>query len=65
MLVLGVDPGSIVTGYGLVEKRNNRMVCIHADTMSPSKGLPFFDPFTQVLYLDASHPHGHNRPEIP
>ena len=28
MLVLGIDPGSRVTGYGLIEKRNNSISCI-------------------------------------
>ena len=30
MLVLGVDPGSRVTGYGLVEKKGNLVACVHA-----------------------------------
>lgn len=30
MLVLGVDPGSWVTGYGLVEKKDNEVACIHS-----------------------------------
>jgi Holliday junction resolvasome RuvABC endonuclease subunit len=30
MLVLGVDPGSRVTGYGLVEKKNDTLTCIHS-----------------------------------
>jgi len=42
MLVLGVDPGSIATGYGLVEKNNNQMSCIHAGAISSSSKIPFF-----------------------
>jgi len=42
MLVLGVDPGSIVTGYGLVEKQNNIMTCLHVDTITSSGGVPFY-----------------------
>ena len=42
MLVLGVDPGSIATGYGLVEKNNNQMSCIHAGAISSSNKIPFF-----------------------
>jgi crossover junction endodeoxyribonuclease RuvC len=41
MLVLGVDPGSRVTGYGLIEKRMNRMTCVDAGTITPSAHLPF------------------------
>ena len=43
MLVLGIDPGSIVTGYGLVEKKNDQMTCIHAGTIRSSKGIPFYE----------------------
>lgn len=42
MLVLGVDPGSRVTGYGLIEKRMNLMTCIDAGTITPSAHLPFY-----------------------
>ncbi len=42
MLVLGVDPGSIATGYGLVEKNNNQMSCIHSGAISSSGKIPFF-----------------------
>ncbi len=43
MLVLGVDPGSRVTGYGLVEKKANLMTCIHAGTVAPPAQLPFWE----------------------
>ncbi len=43
MLVLGVDPGSHNTGYGLVEKTNNQMLCcIQADTISPPSKNPLY-----------------------
>jgi crossover junction endodeoxyribonuclease RuvC len=42
MLVLGVDPGSRVTGYGLIEKGMNQMTCIDAGTITPSAYLPFY-----------------------
>lgn len=41
MIVLGVDPGSRVTGFGLVEKRGNRMVCVHAGIIRPEKTVCF------------------------
>ena len=41
MLVLGVDPGSRVTGYGLVQKTGNVMTCIHAGSVSSSGNRPF------------------------
>jgi len=42
MLVLGVDPGSIVTGYCLVEKKDNKMTCIHAGIISSPGKIPFY-----------------------
>ena len=41
MLVLGVDPGSIVTGYGLVEKKENRLIFVEAGKISFPYSLPF------------------------
>ncbi|MBW1720539.1 MAG: crossover junction endodeoxyribonuclease RuvC [Deltaproteobacteria bacterium] len=43
MLVLGVDPGSLTTGFGLVEKKKNRMTCVHAGTVTASSKIPFHD----------------------
>ncbi|MDY6970802.1 MAG: crossover junction endodeoxyribonuclease RuvC [Thermodesulfobacteriota bacterium] len=44
MLVLGVDPGSRVTGYGLVEKKSNdKLICIHSGHISPPGKIPFYD----------------------
>ena len=41
MLVLGVDPGSRATGYGLVEKRQEDLICVHAGLVCPSTRAPF------------------------
>ena len=43
MLVLGVDPGSKTTGYGLVEKTKDTLTCIHSGRVSPSGKLPFYE----------------------
>jgi len=43
MIVLGVDPGSKITGYGLVEKKNNEMTCIHSGYIAPSGRIPFYN----------------------
>ena len=61
MLVLGVDPGSIVTGYGLVEKQNNIMTCLHVDTITSSGGVPFYERIhniyqTMVQIMGRYHP---------
>ena len=41
MLVLGVDPGSRVTGYGLIEKDHDRMTCIQVGVVNPPSKAPF------------------------
>ena len=43
MLVLGVDPGSQTTGYGLVEKSNDQLTCIHSGHISPPGKIPFYE----------------------
>lgn len=50
MLVLGVDPGSRVTGYGLVEKRANRMTCIDAGTICTSNQIPFYERIHEIFH---------------
>jgi crossover junction endodeoxyribonuclease RuvC len=43
MLVLGVDPGSNVTGYGLIERLDHeRMICVHAGHIGPPGSAPFY-----------------------
>lgn len=41
MLVLGVDPGSNVTGFGLVEKQKDRLTCVHSGFIRPPGKAPF------------------------
>ena len=49
MLVLGVDPGSQVTGYGLVEKRQNELTYIDSgDVSSPGK-IPFYERIHKIF----------------
>jgi crossover junction endodeoxyribonuclease RuvC len=43
MIVLGVDPGSRVTGYGIVEKRNNEISYIHSGHIRSTGKIPFYD----------------------
>jgi crossover junction endodeoxyribonuclease RuvC len=50
MLVLGVDPGSQVTGYGLVEKRHNRLVSIHSGHITPSGKTPFYEKIHKIFH---------------
>jgi len=49
MLVLGVDPGSHVTGYGLVEKKNNQLICIDSGQVTSSAKIPFYDRIHKIF----------------
>lgn len=40
MLILGVDPGTIVAGYGLVEVRGNRPSAVAYGVLKMKRGLP-------------------------
>jgi crossover junction endodeoxyribonuclease RuvC len=41
MLVLGVDPGSLNTGYGLVDKQNQKLVYVGGGRVSPPSSFSF------------------------
>ena len=49
MLVLGVDPGSRVTGYGLVKKASGSLTCIHAGTIRPPTNIPFYGRIYEIF----------------
>jgi crossover junction endodeoxyribonuclease RuvC len=41
MLILGLDPGSSSTGYGVVDSRSGRLRVVIFGTISPPRNLPF------------------------
>lgn len=43
MLALGVDPGSRVTGFGLVERHREDLVCVHAGQVSAGARIPLHE----------------------
>lgn len=49
MLVLGVDPGSQVTGYGLLEKKKDQLVCIHSGRIVSPARAPFYERIHNVF----------------
>jgi crossover junction endodeoxyribonuclease RuvC len=59
MLVLGVDPGSVITGYGLVEKSERRLRCVDAGVIKASKNAPFCERLHGVFrgMVDLMHRH--------
>jgi crossover junction endodeoxyribonuclease RuvC len=51
MLILGIDPGSVVTGYGVVESRSGRLRTPAHGTINPPSNLPFLD---RLAYIAAA-----------
>ena len=49
MRVLGVDPGSRITGYGLVEKKNDTLICIHSGHIASSGKTPFYERIHKIF----------------
>jgi crossover junction endodeoxyribonuclease RuvC len=49
MLVLGIDPGSLTTGYGLVEKKENRLIYVGAGKISLPNSLPFTERIHKIF----------------
>jgi crossover junction endodeoxyribonuclease RuvC len=49
MLVLGVDPGSLVTGYGLLEKKGNRITCVHLGAITSTRHVPFYERIHKIF----------------
>ena len=49
MLVLGIDPGSLTTGYGLVEKNHDQMKCIHTGIIRTSNKIPFYERLHKIF----------------
>jgi crossover junction endodeoxyribonuclease RuvC len=49
MLVLGVDPGSKATGFGLVEKKGPDLFFIHAGTITTSPKSPFYERIDEIF----------------
>jgi len=49
MLVLGVDPGSIKTGYGLIEKTRDQMRLVDAGAISSPATAPFYERIYEIF----------------
>ena len=41
MLIMGIDPGSVITGYGVVECQGRKSRLVAGGTLRPDAGLPF------------------------
>lgn len=41
LLVLGIDPGSVITGYGAVREDAGKLICVDAGVVKTPSGQPF------------------------
>jgi crossover junction endodeoxyribonuclease RuvC len=48
MKILGIDPGSVVTGYGLIEETQGKMTHVDNGGIFPPKGRPFSE---RICYI--------------
>ncbi|OQX63036.1 MAG: crossover junction endodeoxyribonuclease RuvC [Deltaproteobacteria bacterium] len=61
MIVLGVDPGSRVTGYGIVEKKDNELFHVCSGQIRSSGKIPFYERIHHIFQsmtkiMDEYHP---------
>jgi len=49
MIILGVDPGTIVTGFGIIRYHNNEISCIDAGCIIPPK-IKEISPRLETIY---------------
>ena len=49
MIVLGVDPGSRTTGYGILHKNNNVITCAASGVIESSGNMPFYDRIFRIF----------------
>lgn len=51
MLILGIDPGTAITGYGLVDFRSNRFSMVKCGCIRTQPGVPLAERL-QILYRE-------------
>ena len=61
--ILGIDPGTNITGYGLVEIRNNKPVIIDMGKISPKRGMVHYERI-KVLHEEALRLVEKYRPDV-
>ena len=49
MLILGIDPGSNTTGYGIVESRGGSLRAVAFGAVVPPRGLAFLDRLPHIV----------------
>jgi crossover junction endodeoxyribonuclease RuvC len=63
MKLLGIDPGTATTGFGVVEKEKGKLCAIDYGVISTHKDLPMPERL-DVLYKDIQEVIQHHKPDI-
>lgn len=63
MRVLGIDPGSSATGFGVVERRGARVVYVAHGTLRPPRGAPLAERLA-LLHAGLARAIALHRPEV-
>jgi crossover junction endodeoxyribonuclease RuvC len=63
MRILGIDPGSIATGYGVVEREGSRVVHVAHGTLRPPRASPLAQRLSALL-LGLTEVLEAHRPEV-
>jgi len=61
--ILGIDPGSQITGYGLIEARSGQSRALLSGTLRPRRGLPLPDRL-HAIYQDLTAIVAEHEPEV-
>ena len=63
MKVLGIDPGTVITGIGIIERANGSIQPVHFDTICAPKKLPLAERL-RYLYQSLTQVIRHHRPTV-
>lgn len=62
MIILGIDPGYAIVGYGIVEYKSNKFTPLHYGAVTTPAGMPF-NRRLEIIYDDISSIMAKYKPE--
>lgn len=63
MKILGIDPGTATTGFGIIEKTKGRVVAVDCGVISTPKSLPMSNRLL-ILFNDLEEIIKHHKPDL-
>jgi crossover junction endodeoxyribonuclease RuvC len=49
MIILGVDPGTLITGYGIIQKTGSRLLALDYGCIRPPSSLPLYERYRIIF----------------